>query len=599
MTAVILAAGIGRRMHPLSDTCHKALLPIGDATILGRTLDALRSHGVDDIVIVTGHRAADIRAFVAERFRSLAVRFVHNERFASTNNIVSLSLAIDALSLDQDVLLIECDLLFEPEVLGPLFRPGRGNVALLDRYRAGMDGTVVSVEDEVITGVYPPHLQGPNFSYADKFKTLNIYRFDRDFCRSTLRPLLSCYANLIDGNCYYELVLGMLVNMQRQRIEAEIVPERSWAEVDDPNDLASARFQFEPQSRPAILDRAFGGHWNFGLTDFSYLANVHFPTDAMVAAMRQALPDLLRSYGSSQPILNEKLAYVCGGRAERIQALHGASQIYPLLPELVGDRPVLIPAPTFGEYPRVLPRAGCYPDVPGIELDAVEAMLPKDGVLVVVNPNSPTGTVVATDAIWRIATTRPDVLLLVDESFLPFSSEPSLIRRLEADPLPNVAVLTSLSKSMGVPGLRLGFLYSANARLLQRVGGALPVWNLSSLAEFFLELLLKYRSEFDESLRRTRRDRDEFADLLRQVPVVEEVYPSGGNFLLVRLAGGDPIVAAALRTRLLTEQRIEIKDVSAKMGKMGSTAPFLRLAVRGAEDNARLAAALADSWVPA
>jgi hypothetical protein len=173
-------------------------------------------------------------------------RSFHNARYAETNNVVSLSLALDRMTYDEDVLLIECDLLFDVELLRRLVRAPMGNVALVDRFRSGMDGTVVAVDEGIITHVFPPHLQGPDFSYGDKFKTLNIYRFDRDFCRATLQPLLSCYANFIDGNCYYELVLGMLVNMQRQRIAAEIVDGSYWTEVDDPNDLAVARFHFEP-----------------------------------------------------------------------------------------------------------------------------------------------------------------------------------------------------------------------------------------------------------------------------------------------------------------------------------------------------------------
>ena len=315
MQAIILTAGYGRRMQPLSAGCHKALLPIAGTTILGRIVDSLLAVGVSDIMIVTGYRADDVRAFLQERYPHVAFSFVHNARYADTNNIVSLSLALDRMKYDLDVLLIECDLLFDTDVLRRLVRAPGGNVALVDHFRAGMDGTVVAVEDGVITHVYPPHLQGSDFTYGDKFKTLNIYRFDREFCRATLQPLLSCYANFIDGNCYYELVLGMLVNMQRQRIAAEVVDGSYWAEVDDPNDLAVARYHFEPEQRASVLDRACGGHWNFELLDFAFMRNAYFPTDAMMAAFRQALPALLRSYGSAQVVLNEKLSYFLTLRA--------------------------------------------------------------------------------------------------------------------------------------------------------------------------------------------------------------------------------------------------------------------------------------------
>ena len=590
MQAIILTAGYGRRMHPLSDACHKALLPVGPSTILGRIVDALVAIEIRDIVVVTGYRADDIRAFLKGRYPEVQFDYVHNERFDTTNNIVSLSLALDRAAFDADILLIECDLLFDPELLRRLAAARSGNTALLDRYRAGMDGTVVSVEDGVITHVYPPHLQGRDFFYGDKYKTLNIYRFDREFCRATLQPLLNCYANLIDGNCYYELVLGMLVNMQRQRIAAEIVDGQSWSEVDDPNDLAAARFVFEPERRAEILDRAFGGHWNFDVLDFAFMANAHFPTDAMVAAFRQALPALLRNYGSTQVVLNEKLAYARRCRADRVQVLHGAAQVFPLLPELLAGRTVLLPAPTFGEYARSFPAAATYADAPGYDLGVVARRLPKNGCLVIVNPNSPTGTLVGTGAIYSLAAERPDALVVVDESFIDFSGERSIVERLERDPLTNVLVITSLSKTLGVPGLRLGFIYSANAAIVSRVGAALPIWNLSAPAEYFLELLLKYRTDLDMSIQRTIDDRTAFAADLATLPQVARVFPSGGNFLLVQLTSTDTGAGARLRQALLSAHRIEVKDVS---GRLARPEPFLRIAVRAPAENAQLIAAMA------
>src|SRR5689334_235120 len=120
MQAVILTAGQGRRMEPLSRTCHKALLEIGGATILGRAMDSLLAAGVGPVTIVTGYRGDDIAEFVTGRYPDADVRFVHNDRYDVTNNIVSLALALDTIDYDDDVILIECDLLFEPYVITEL-----------------------------------------------------------------------------------------------------------------------------------------------------------------------------------------------------------------------------------------------------------------------------------------------------------------------------------------------------------------------------------------------------------------------------------------------------------------------------------------------
>ena len=120
----------------------------------------------------------------------LNYRFVRNERYETTNNIVSLRLALDALDPGADLLLVECDLLLGRGMLARLVAAGQGNVALVDRYRTGMDGTVVSVSGGFVTRVIPPSEQRDGFDYRDMYKTLNVYRFSHEFCRDTIAPLL-------------------------------------------------------------------------------------------------------------------------------------------------------------------------------------------------------------------------------------------------------------------------------------------------------------------------------------------------------------------------------------------------------------------------
>ena len=589
MKAVVLAAGQGARLRPLTDRVHKSLLPVGDNTILGRIVDGLLAIQVSDILVVTGYRSAEVKAYLAERYPDLAVRYVHNERYRETNNIVSLAMALDQMEIDSDVVLVECDVLFDPSILSRLRSPERGNIALVDRYRPGMDGTVVSVEAEIVTQVFPPHLQTEDFDYSNKYKTLNIYRFDRIFCRQRLQPLLSCYANVIDSGCYYELVLGMLINMQRETVRAEVIDGSAWAEVDDPNDLAAARFTFEPGLRGRILDRAKGGHWNFPILDFTFMRNMYFPTDAMIAAMRRALPSLVRSYGSAQEILNEKLAYVLECGPERVQCLNGATQVFPRLNDLLAPRRVLAPRPTFGEYERWFPAAEVYTDAVGIDRDALAARAGDFDLVVVVNPNNPTGTVLATDWLHALATQSPQTAFLVDESFSAFAGQPSMLERLERAPLDNVLVIASLSKSLGAPGLRLGYAYSSNAEWVARIGAGIPIWNLGSPAEFLLEIVLKFKAELAASFTRTAADRCDFDRTLQTTPGICRVFPSGGNFLLFRLDGDDPARAAAITHALLSRYSIYVKNVSARFPE---PAPYLRVAVRQPGENRRLVEAI-------
>ena len=580
MQAIVLAAGLARRMRPLSNSVHKALIPVGGTTILGRIVEELESAGVRDIVVVTGYLADDVATYLCREYPRISFTFVHNDRYAETNNVVSLALGLEHISPGHDILLAECDLLLARGLLAGLISRESGNVALVDRYRTGMDGTVVTVDDGFVTNVITPERQSAAFLYGDTYKTLNVYRFDENYCVKTLGPLVAWYADRVDASCYYEQVLGMLCSAPGSRIAAELVGEQAWAEVDDPNDLAAARFTFETGRRAEILDRAMGGRWSFDVTDFGFMQNAHFPPAGMLAMLRHALPQLVSNYGSAQPVLNEKLSWFLNCAPDRLQMLHGASQGLQIFADMIAARRPLIPSPSFGEYARLFPGACCYRDSPGTDPDEIEGSVRKSDLVVFVNPNNPTGTVTPSAYILDLARRNRDTTFLVDESFIEFSDQKSLVGQLDDD-LRNVVVVSSMSKTLGASGLRMGFVYSTDTALVKQIGERLPIWNLSSPAEYFLELLLKFRVELRDSIRRTIDDRSQFAAALTELAGVAQVYPSGGNFLLARL-DVNAANASAIRGRMLVEHRVDFKDVSHRFddGRVR-----IRVGVRSSQDN--------------
>ena len=588
MKALILAAGMGKRMAPLTDSTHKTLLAVAGTTILDRLLGSLRSCGVQDVCIVTGYRDSDVRAAVAERFGDLDVTFVHNERYATTNNVFSMALALERISIDDDILLIESDLIVDHKVIEQIVSSPYDNVALVDEYKVGMDGTVVSLgPGDVVSAVHPSYLQDSRFDFSDKYKTLNIYRFDRHFAATTLREMLSFYARSIDAGCYYELLLGVLIYMRAATIHAEKVAH-PWAEVDDPNDLAAAQFVFNPATRRATVEASWGGSWSLPYLDFNFIRNTYFPTEAMLAELRSSFDVVAFNYGSAQHVLNRKLSYFLGCDPSNVALLNGASQAYPVLRDLYASRTVLIPEPTFGEYSRIFPGAATYPDLgsPGWERVGDSSA----GLTVVVNPNNPTGTVWGTAGLVEVAKSHPGRVFLIDESFLDFSGEPSMIPTVEKEALDNVIVLKSLSKCWGVPGLRLGYLHSLIPAVHEELRRATPIWNVNSLAEHFVELILKHRGPLQDSYTRVVADREDLASNLRGLDAVKQVYDSAANFVLVRLAL-DSVQTTALADRLMSERSIHVKDASAKFD---DGAGYLRLAVRSASDNKILCEALAE-----
>ncbi len=588
MKAIILTAGFGKRMRPLTGTTHKTLLKIQDRTVIQWIVDALLENGINDIVVITGYQAEELRAHLAEAYPALRITYIHNERYARTNNICSMALALEQVVIDSDVVLIECDLVFHPAVIRRLLASPHPNIALVDRYRSGMDGTVVTVSGSVITEVIPPQRQGAGFLFSDKYKTLNIYRFSREFCAGPFRKLLSYYASVVSDNVYYELVLGIIIYLQHATIHAELLDGEKWAELDDPNDVNLAQFQFDPSIRRSTLAESFGGYWNYDILDFCFIRNMHFPTDSILSELRGNLPALIHNYSSSQAIIDRKMAFYLLCRPEHLITLNGASQAYPWLRSYFAVAKVLIPKPTFGEYSRIFPDAAFYSDDVGLDRDEIAGQTESSEVVVLVNPNNPTGSVLPTAWIHALASAHPDRLFVVDESFIDFSGQPGLLPLLEEQPLPNVILIKSLSKALGIPGLRLGFLYTSNRGFHDHVRSAMPVWNLNSMAENFLEIILKHRPDIETSFARTMEDREKFADALRELPLIKRVHPSGGNFLLVSLHWRRD-KSFALTEALLQRHNIHIKDVSQRFG---GTDTHLRLAVRKPEENMMLVSCL-------
>jgi len=199
-----------------------------------------------------------------------------------------------------------------------------------------------------------------------------------------LHRLLTFYARFIDDNCYYELILGMLIYMRQAQIHAEILENELWAEVDDPNDLHAAEFVFDRVQRGPILECTMGGYWAHRLLDFCFLRNMYFPTAAVLAEIRNSGAALIQNYGSKQTVLNEKLSYLLLCGAASLQVLNGASQIYPFLKRRFEGAHALIPQPSFGEYKAPFPRHGTYADQGRIPMENV-AREARDAAVVVLS----------------------------------------------------------------------------------------------------------------------------------------------------------------------------------------------------------------------
>ena len=238
--AIILAAGRGRRLEPLTRTIPKCLVPVQGKPLLVRTLEHLEDRGIRNVVLVVGHLREQVYRTIGHRFGRTQISYVENELYSRTNNVYSLWLARDRL--DADSLLIECDLHFDGRLIDALLRPRRDCNVLVSPYDpTTMEGTVVEIDrDHTIRGLTVKARQGRGFSHGRLYKTVNMYFWSRAFLQHYLLPYLDLYVRVHGRRSYYELVLGLLAYLGEPRCHAVIVAANRWCEIDDEVDLRRA-----------------------------------------------------------------------------------------------------------------------------------------------------------------------------------------------------------------------------------------------------------------------------------------------------------------------------------------------------------------------
>ena len=177
-------------------------------------------------------------------------------------------------------------------------------------------------------------------------------------------------------------------------------------------------------------------------------------------------------------------------------------------------------------------------------------------------------------------------MLILDESFIDFSTEhPTFVKNEILERYTNLVVIKSISKSYGVPGLRLGILATANKNLMQQVRKDVSIWNINSFGEFFMQILGKYEKSYLLAMDEFRAERNRFISQLSEISWLR-VLPSEANYVLCELMNN--MSSHELAVRLLREHNILIKDCSAKC----KGHPFIRIAIRNTEDNNQLLMAL-------
>lgn len=600
MQAVILAAGMGKRLGEYTKNNTKCMVPVNGVCLIDRMLTQLSSLNLNRVVIVVGYEGGKLVDYIGNRYNEkLKIEYVHNPIYDKTNNIYSLALAKQQL-MEDDTLLLESDLIFDYEMLDMLVKHPDDNLALVAKYETWMDGTMVYIdEDRNIVNFVPKKA----FNYADidkYYKTVNIYKFSKDFLRDKYLPFLDSYSKVMGTNEYYENVLRIISFLNNTDLKALPINTEKWYEIDDKQDLDIAETIFAEDGD--ILKKyygRFGGYWRFPkMLDFCYLVNPYFRTSKIIDEMQANFRTLIAEYPSGMKV-NTLLASKCWGvKEDYIIPGNGAAELIKALMELLPGT-IGVTRPTFEEYPNRRDRESLVTFVPQNnefrytvqDLMDFFAKNPADNILLI-NPDNPSGNFIPIEDICMFADwcENRGVRLIVDESFVDFSvgwENNSLISDNILESYPHMLVMKSISKSYGVPGIRLGILCSADVKIISKIKQMVSIWNINSFCEFFMQIYTKYEKDYKRACEKFIVARNDFEEKLRQISFLR-VIPSQANYFLVEVL--PPHNARAVVFRMLKEHNILMRNCSEKEGFDGKQ--YMRIAVRNHRDNNKLIEAL-------
>ena len=619
MQAIILAAGMGRRLGDYTKDNTKCMVPVNGVRLIDRLLGQLAKQPLKRVIIVVGYKGKELREYIISQYGQQLtanchcephsdlqvgeLQFAENPVYDKTNNIYSLALVKDKLQED-DTLLIESDLIFSDRIIPMIVDNPYPNLALVAKYETWMDGTMVRLDDEQNIVNF---ISKDAFDYNDVdsyYKTVNIYKLSRQFSQQKYVPFLDAYTKAVGNNEYYENVLRIISLLNNHDMKALPIGNEKWYEIDDKQDLdiAEALFADEKDVLRKYYGR-YGGFWRFPqMLDFCYLVNPYFPSKRMKDELRANFDTLLTEYPSGMKV-NTLIASKCFGVSEPyIVPGNGAAELIKVLmetspnPSKGGECLTGFVRPTFEEYPNRYDKDAQVTFVPQNEDyrytadDLMTFFADKDiRQLMVINPDNPSGNFIPKADVLRLAKwcEEKEIRLVVDESFVDFSEDyatNSLLSDETLEAYPHMAVMKSISKSFGVPGLRLGILASADKDLIARIKKEVSIWNLNSFAEFFMQIYNKHEKDYQRACAKFVAERDDFEHQLHQIPFFR-VMPSQANYFLCEVL--PPYTASEIVIYMLKQHNILTRDCSLKPG-LDPNKQYMRIAVRNHEDNMRL-----------
>ena len=598
MQAIILAAGMGKRLKELTSNATKCMVEVNGVTMIEKTLGHLEKLGLKRIVFVIGYEGQKLKSYVESLNIKTPLEFIDNDVYYKTNNIYSLYLAKEKL-VEDDTLLLESDLVYEEAVIRKLVDHPYSSLTLVDKFESWMDGTCVTLdEDDNITAFLSK--REFDFSKTDEYyKTVNLYKFSKEFSQKHYVPFLEAYCKALGTNEYYEQVLKVITFLDDPQIKAVKLNGEKWYEIDDEQDLDIATTLFAPDddTRINLMHKRYGGFWRYpGLLDFCYLVNPYYPPKKLKDELRASFDTLLTEYPSGMGVNSLLAAKNFGVHKDNIIVGNGAAELIKSLMESFSGKTGVI-RPTFEEYPNryaVEDEVVFTPSNDNYTYSAEELIefytCNKVDNIIIINPDNPSGNYLKKEEIIRLIkwTDSQGIKLVVDESFADFSDEPdnSLIEQKFIETYSRLYVMKSISKSYGVPGLRLGILVSSDTETIAAMKKDVAIWNINSFGEYYLQIAEKYKKDYAAAMDKFRVERKRFYNELEQISGIR-VIPSQANYFMIEITNG--MTAKELMIKLFKNHYLLIKDLTSKVhdGKQ-----YIRIAIRNDADNNKMLEAL-------
>lgn len=593
MYAIILAAGMGKRLKSLTKDKTKCMVEVNGITLIERTLAQLDNLNLDKIILVVGYQSEKLKEFINNLDVKTPIEYVYNNIYDKTNNIYSLFLAKHYLETS-DCLILESDLIFENGILEDLINDERPNLALVDKFKSWMDGTVVTVDGDNITNFYSKD----QFSFEEiqnYYKTVNIYKFSQNFSENLYIPFLEAYIKSLGFNEYYEQVLKVISNLKDANIQVKKLDNARWYEIDDIQDLNIAESIFAPYDNK--LDKfasRYGGYWRYPyLTDYSYFVHPYYPPQTLISELKSNFEELLFNYPSSVEVNNLLVSKYFNIDRKNLTVGNGTSDVLKSLIDYYATNQnynIGLIMPTLDEYSDFLKFENitiydslCN-DFRYNSQDIIHFFKDKNlDMLIVANPDITGNYVLKNDLLKLIDwTIDEDIALLIDESFIDFidaEPNPTFLNNDLLDKYPNLIVLKSISKSFGVPGLRLCILASGDKDLVNYINNS-SIWNINSFAEFYLQIFEKYVFNYDMALNKFKQARKKCIEDLNSLEKLN-VIPSQSCYVICEIDGN--INSHQLANILLNDYDILVKDLSNEHACNGRS--FIKVAIRDEKYN--------------